>query len=138
MRRDSGESYEEFLTTLANASGIGTPTRADSARIDRKRKKKGSNDDWTHPHDPDAKITNSNLRPSRARRRRSLSDPRGNGVCRGRDSGRTIELFGSQRRIVDVPFLSSTVKGVRIRHVEGCADLQPLRQVRVSQERFAE
>src|SRR5256885_3700900 len=57
VRRDSGESYEEFLTTLATASGIGTPTRADLARIDRKRKKKGSNDDWTHPHDPDAKIT---------------------------------------------------------------------------------
>lgn len=32
-------------------------TRADLARIDRKRKKKGSNDDWPHPHDPDAKIT---------------------------------------------------------------------------------
>ena len=57
VRRDSGESYEEFLTTLAKASGIGTPTRADLARIDRKRKKKGSNDDWTHPHDPGAKIT---------------------------------------------------------------------------------
>jgi hypothetical protein len=57
VRRDTGESYEEFLTTLAKASGIGTPTRADLARIDRKRKKKGSNDDWTHPHDPDAKIT---------------------------------------------------------------------------------
>jgi transposase len=57
VRRDSGEGYEEFLTTLAKASGIGTPTRADLARIDRKRKKKGSNDDWTHPHDPDAKIT---------------------------------------------------------------------------------
>jgi transposase len=57
VRRDSGESYEEFLTTLAQASGIGTPTRADLARIDRRRKKKGSNDDWTHPHDPDAKIT---------------------------------------------------------------------------------
>jgi transposase len=57
VRRDSGESYEEFLTTLAKASGIGTPTRADLARIDRKRKKKGSNNDWTHPHDPDAKIT---------------------------------------------------------------------------------
>jgi transposase len=57
VRRDSGESYEEFLTTLAKASGIGTPTRADFGRIDRKRKKKGSNDDWTHPHDPDAKIT---------------------------------------------------------------------------------
>lgn len=57
VRRDNGESYQEFLTRLAKASGIGTPTRADLARIDRKRAKKGSNDDWTHPHDPDAKIT---------------------------------------------------------------------------------
>ena len=57
VRRDSGEGYEEFLTKLAKASRIGTPTRADLARIDRKRKKKGSNDEWTHPHDPDAKIT---------------------------------------------------------------------------------
>ena len=57
VRRDSGEGYEEFLTQLAKASGIGTPTRADLARIDRKRAKKGSNDDWTHPHDPDARIT---------------------------------------------------------------------------------
>jgi transposase len=40
VRRDTGESYEQFL-----------------ARIDRNRKKKGSNDEWTHPHDPDAKIT---------------------------------------------------------------------------------
>src|SRR5215471_654817 len=43
VRRDTGETYEEFLTKLAKASGIGTPTRADLARIDRKRKKKGSN-----------------------------------------------------------------------------------------------
>jgi len=57
VRRDTGESYQDFLTKLAQASGIDTPTRADLARIDRKRKKKGSNDDWTHPHDPDAKIT---------------------------------------------------------------------------------
>ena len=56
VRRDTGEGYEEFLTRLAKASGISTPTRADLARIDRKRKKKGSNDDWMHPHDPDAKI----------------------------------------------------------------------------------
>ena len=55
--RDTGESYDEFLTKLAKASGIGTPTRADLARPDRPRKKKGSNDDWTHPHHPDAKIT---------------------------------------------------------------------------------
>jgi transposase len=57
VRRDSGEGYDEFLTRLAKASGIGTPTRADLARLDRRRKKKGSNDEWRHPHDPDAKIT---------------------------------------------------------------------------------
>jgi transposase len=45
------------LTRLAQASGIQTPTRAELARIDRKRRKKGPNDDWMHPHDPDAKIT---------------------------------------------------------------------------------
>ena len=47
VRRDSGASYQEFLTQLAEASGIDTPTREDLARIDRKRPKKGSNDDWT-------------------------------------------------------------------------------------------
>ena len=57
VRRDTGETYQAFLTQLAQASGIETPTRADLARIDRKRTKKGSNDDWTHPHDPDARIT---------------------------------------------------------------------------------
>jgi transposase len=57
VRRDSGESYNEFLTKLAKASGIETPTRADLAKLDRKRKNKGSNQDWKHPHDPDARIT---------------------------------------------------------------------------------
>jgi transposase len=57
VRRDTGETHQEFLTQLAQASGIETPTRDDLARLDRKPKKKGSNDDWTHPHDPDAKIT---------------------------------------------------------------------------------
>jgi transposase len=57
VRRDSGESYQQFLTKLAKASGIETPTREDLARLDRNRKNKGSNDDWQHPHDPDAKIT---------------------------------------------------------------------------------
>lgn len=57
VRRDTGDSYETFLIGLAKASGIETPTREDLARLDRKRPKKGSNDDWTHPHDPDARIT---------------------------------------------------------------------------------
>lgn len=56
IRNDSGESYDQFLTHLAKASGIQTPTREDLARIDKKRKKKASNDDWHNPNDPDAKI----------------------------------------------------------------------------------
>ena len=57
VRRDSGESYEEFLKGLARESGIETPTREQLAKVDRKRPNKGSNDDWTNPHDPDAQIT---------------------------------------------------------------------------------
>ena len=57
VRRDTGERYEEFLRRLAQESGIETPTREQLAKLDRKRAKKGSNDDWTHPHDPDARIT---------------------------------------------------------------------------------
>ena len=57
VRRDSGDTYQEFLMRLAQASGIETPTRADLARLDRTRPKKGRNTDWQHPHDPDARIT---------------------------------------------------------------------------------
>lgn len=57
VRRDSGESYAEFLTRLAKESGIETPTREELARLDRQRKKKGSNQEWEHPHDRDARIT---------------------------------------------------------------------------------
>lgn len=57
VRRDTGERYEEFLIRLAKESGIATPTRERLAKLDRKRPKKGSNDEWTHPHDPDARIT---------------------------------------------------------------------------------
>lgn len=57
VRCDTGESYQEFLSQLAQASGIETPTREDLARIDRNRKNKGSNQEWQNPYDPDAKIT---------------------------------------------------------------------------------
>jgi len=56
VRRDTGEGYETFLKGLAKASGIETPTRADLAKLDKKRPKKGSNTDWKNPHDPDAEI----------------------------------------------------------------------------------
>src|SRR6202043_302440 len=57
VRRDTGEGYDDFLRGLAKESGIETPTREQLARLDRKRKKKGNNDDWKNPHDPDAQIT---------------------------------------------------------------------------------
>lgn len=57
VRRDTGETYQEFLTRLATESGIKTPTREALARLDRRRKKRTSNTDWHSPSDPDAKIT---------------------------------------------------------------------------------
>jgi transposase len=57
VRRDTGEGYQEFLTRLAQESGIATPTREQLAKLDRKRARKGSNEDWVNPHDPEASIT---------------------------------------------------------------------------------
>jgi len=56
VRRDTGEGYQEFLQRLAQESGIKTPTREQLARLDRKRAHKGSNKEWEHPYDPDARI----------------------------------------------------------------------------------
>jgi transposase len=56
VRRDTGESYDEFLSGLAKASGIETPTREDLVRLDRKRKKRTSNKDWKSPAEADARI----------------------------------------------------------------------------------
>jgi transposase len=56
VRRDSGESYESFLKELARESGIEEPSRADMAKLDKKRSKKGSNKDWVNPNEPDAEI----------------------------------------------------------------------------------
>jgi len=57
VRRDNGQSYEEYLKGMAQAAGIENPTREQMARLDRKRKKKGSNQQWKSPSDPDARIT---------------------------------------------------------------------------------
>jgi transposase len=56
VRRDTGEGYQEFLKRLARESGIQTPTREQLARLDRRRAHKGSNEEWEHPHDPDARL----------------------------------------------------------------------------------
>jgi transposase len=57
VRRDNGQSYNDYLKELAKAAGIENPTREQLARLDRKRKKKGSNQEWMSPSDPDARIT---------------------------------------------------------------------------------
>src|SRR5260370_36564984 len=56
VRRDNGQEYNDYLKDLAQAVGIENPTREQLARLDRKRKKKGSNKEWKNPHDPDARI----------------------------------------------------------------------------------
>jgi transposase len=56
VRRDNGASYDEFLSGLARQSGIEIPTREDLVRIDRKRNKKTSNQEWVSPSDPDARV----------------------------------------------------------------------------------
>src|ERR1700688_4211112 len=56
VRRDTGEGYQEFLKRLAREAGIKPPTREKLARLHRKRAHKWSNEEWEHPHDPDARI----------------------------------------------------------------------------------
>src|SRR6266513_4391764 len=57
VRRDNGQSYNEYLKELAQAAGMENPTKEQLARLERKRKKKGSNQEWMSPSDPDARIT---------------------------------------------------------------------------------
>jgi transposase len=57
VRRDSGESYNEYLKRVATAAGVETTDAASLRRMDRKRKKKTSNEDWASPSDAEAEIT---------------------------------------------------------------------------------
>jgi len=57
VRRDTGESYMAYLKRLAEAEGIDAKDAAALLRMDRKRKKKTSNEDWKSPSDEEADIT---------------------------------------------------------------------------------
>lgn len=57
VRRDTGESYLAYLKRLAEAEGMEAKDAAALLRMDRKRKKKTSNDDWKNPIDEEAEIT---------------------------------------------------------------------------------
>jgi transposase len=56
-RRDTAESYTEYLRRLAKAEGIDEKDEAALRRMDRKRTKRMSNQEWVNPHDPEAEIT---------------------------------------------------------------------------------
>jgi transposase len=57
VRRDTGERYMEYLRRLAAEAGIDGSDDDAVRRMDRKRKKKTSNEDWVNPHDPEAEVT---------------------------------------------------------------------------------
>jgi transposase len=57
VRRDTGESYSVYLKRLAEAEGIDAKDAAALLRMDRKRSKKTSNEDWESPSDSEAEIT---------------------------------------------------------------------------------
>jgi transposase len=57
VRRDTGESYMEYLRRLAVEAGLDGADDDAVRRMDRKRKKKTSNDEWVNPHDPEAEVT---------------------------------------------------------------------------------
>ncbi len=57
VRRDTGESYMAYLKRLAEAEGIDAQDAASLLRMDRKRKKKTSNEEWNSPSDEEAEIT---------------------------------------------------------------------------------
>jgi len=57
VRRDTGESYNGYLQRLAEAEGVNAKDAGALRRMDRKRRKKTSNEDWESPSDGDAEIT---------------------------------------------------------------------------------
>src|SRR5215471_638719 len=57
VRRDTRESYTDYLKRLAAAEGEEANDAAALRRLDRKRPKKMSNQDWVSPSDEEAEIT---------------------------------------------------------------------------------
>jgi transposase len=57
VRRDTGEGYPAYLKRLAEAEGVDANDAAAVRRMDRKRAKKMSNQDWESPSDGEAEST---------------------------------------------------------------------------------
>ncbi len=56
VRRDTGEGWGEYIKRLAEEEGVENPSDDDARRLDRKRKKSVSNEDWESSTDPDSRI----------------------------------------------------------------------------------
>jgi hypothetical protein len=56
VRRDTGENWGEYIKRLAEEEGVENPSDDDARRLDRKRKKSVSNEDWESETDPDSRI----------------------------------------------------------------------------------
>jgi len=56
VHRNTEEQYWDYVKRLAAESGIDPQDAAAVRKFDRRRPRKGSNQDWENPHDPDAKI----------------------------------------------------------------------------------
>jgi transposase len=57
VRRDTGDSYMDYLRKLAQEAGIDPKDDEAVRRMDRRRKKKSTaNKEWVNPHDPDAEV----------------------------------------------------------------------------------
>ena len=145
VRRDTGDSYSEFLTKLAQASGIATPTREDLAKIDKKRKNKASNDDWMNPHDPDAKVAQmKDGRTHLAHKAEHAVDLQTGAIVavtlQGADQGDTTTLWNTMeesvenlREVTDDPQTAACIEGKIIAEVvadkgyhsnDACRDMQ--------------
>lgn len=56
VRRDTGESWREYIKRLAEEEGVENPSDEDARRRDRKRKKSVSNEEWESRTDPESRI----------------------------------------------------------------------------------
>src|SRR5206468_4936378 len=52
-----GEAWKQYIKRLAQEAGMENPSEEDARRLDRKRKKRVSNQDWESKTDPASRIT---------------------------------------------------------------------------------
>ena len=67
VRKDTGEDWEAYVRRLAEADGVEIKSKSDLIRYDKDRNKRGkkkvSNEEWTSPADPDARIARKQPKP---------------------------------------------------------------------------